>query len=117
VSPARHDFNDGQRLALIKLVGVLCVMVIALFLMVVLNTYQQNKADVQGKRQGCERNKLDRAANARAWREAQRARTRDGDLDTAAIYKSVADGLARRSRVDCKRQFPDTPFLRVAVAP
>jgi hypothetical protein len=84
VSPARHDFNDGQRLALIKLVGVLCVMVIALFLMVVLNTYQQNKADVQGKRQGCERNKLDRAAN---------------------------------SRVDCKRQFPDTPFLRVAVAP
>jgi hypothetical protein len=85
---------------------------VLLFGMVILTSYQARVDQAQSSRAGCERNKLDRKANARAWREAQKARTRDGDLDTAAIYKGVADGLVVRSKVVCKTLFPDPPIFK-----
>lgn len=66
---------------------------------------------VKSQRVGCERGKLDRAANAKAWREAQYAETRDADPGSAAIYKSVAEGLEERSLIVCAEAFPSPSLV------
>lgn len=56
---------------------------------------------------GCEEDKVTRSLNARAWRQAEKARRRDRDFDVAAIYDEVADGLETLGDVDCQREFPE----------
>jgi hypothetical protein len=106
------ELTRQQRAILIRFVATMLVSVLALFVMTLLSSYQTRVAIVNTQRSGCERGKLDRSANARAWREAEKARTRDGDLDTAAIYKSVAEGLEKRSKLKCSTTFPDPPFVK-----
>lgn len=63
---------------------------------------------------GCERGKLDRAANAAGWRTAETARRASGtpnDLIAAARYDRIASGLETRSRIDCAVAFPKPSLL------
>jgi hypothetical protein len=76
-----------------------------------LTAYSGRQALVDSQRAGCERSKLDRAANARGWRAAEAARTRDGNLNTATFYGHLAAELEMRSRIDCVRQFPAPSLL------
>ena len=86
---------------------------------------------VDSQRNGCERGKLDRGANAEGWRTAQTARmnTLAKDLDisykeveillqavpqaddppdlvAARRYDKIAAGLEKRSRINCAEAFP-----------
>jgi hypothetical protein len=56
-------------------------------------------------RAGCERAKLDRAANAHGWRNAEDARRAAGEIRVANIYADIARELEQRSRVDCSEAF------------
>jgi Tfp pilus assembly protein PilX len=106
------ELTYRQRRAMLRFVVLMLLAIVLLFGMVILTSYQSRSDQAKASRAGCERSKLDRRANARAWREAQKARTRDGDLGTAAIYKGVADGLVVRSKIVCKDLFPDPPVLK-----
>lgn len=73
------------------------------------NAREQQRELVHSQRRGCERSKLDRAANASGWRTAEHARRASGtpdDLMAARRYAQIATGLEDRARVDCTRQFP-----------
>lgn len=61
---------------------------------------------VMAQRQGCERAKADRTANATGWRIAEQARRDDGQVDVADRYARIAAGLEARSRIDCAEAFP-----------
>jgi hypothetical protein len=80
--------------------------VLVLFLAIVAVFVVLQRDIVGAQRKACERGKLDRAANATAWYEAARIRRADGDLEVARVYQRVADGLHRRSLLDCGRAFP-----------
>lgn len=73
--------------------------------------YEGRKDLVASQRAGCERGKLDRGANAAGWRNAEEARTADGDFEVAAEYKRIADGLEARSRIICSEAFPKASFI------
>lgn len=70
------------------------------------SSYQGRVNVVKAQRAGCERSKLDRAANASGWRHAQSARNASGDFEVAKFYGRIADGLEQRSRVACDEVFP-----------
>ena len=86
---------------------------------------------VDSQRHGCERGKLDRRANARGWRTAQKARMKTlaqdldisykevtillgqlpraddpPDLVSARRYDEIAAELEERSRINCAQAFP-----------
>lgn len=86
----------------------ICVLVLAVWL----TGYQSRTEIVASQRAGCQRGRLDREANARAWREAEKARLRSRDFDVARIYASVAAGLEARARIDCGREFRRPPLLK-----
>jgi hypothetical protein len=78
------------------------------------SSYEGRVNLIHAQRQACQRGKLDRAANARGWRDAEQARRASGtptDLRAAREYAALATGLEARSRIDCTRAFPDTSFL------
>jgi hypothetical protein len=85
--------------------------VVVLIVAVWLTGYQGRHALVDSQRNGCERGRLDRAANARAWREAEKARRADRDYGTARVYAQVATGLETRARIDCSDAFPSPSLL------
>lgn len=60
---------------------------------------------------GCERAKLDRAANARGWRTAQARSASQGQHGFSAIYEDIADSLGQRSRISCAEAFPKPTIL------
>lgn len=70
------------------------------------SSYSARKSIVSGQRIGCERNKLDRKANASGWRIAQGARIKSGDISIAIKYGNLAQGLERRARLDCNKTYP-----------
>jgi hypothetical protein len=95
--------------------------VMAIVVSVWVTSFQGRAALVTYQRIGCERGKLDRAANAEGWRAAERARRSSAngeagrrkadDLVAAANYKRIASGLERRARIDCVKEYPDPgPF-------
>lgn len=107
------DVTNHQRRVLLRFMAIQLVVLILILSTVILSSWQGRVDQVESNRRGCERSKLDRGANARAWREAQRARTRDGDFDTAALYRDVADQLERRSLIRCSEAFPDPPVVKL----
>lgn len=74
--------------------------------------YQGRKALVTSQQVGCERGKKDRAANARGWRQAQKARKADGDYAVARTYGNIALGLEKRSVIVCKDVFPNAKVFQ-----
>jgi hypothetical protein len=88
---------------------VMAVAVLGLTALVVAQGYVGRAALRTSQLAGCERGKLDRAANAKGWRAAEAARRRSGtasDLRTAKLYAGIASGLEMRSRVVCETAFP-----------
>lgn len=61
---------------------------------------------VTAARQGCERDKLDRKANARGWRIAEEARRKEGQTKVADDYAKIAGPMEKRSRINCKARYP-----------
>lgn len=75
--------------------------------------WQGRQALVDSQRAGCARGKLDRTDNAHGWRTAEKARRQAGEQQTADTYRAIAEGLERRSRINCTVAFPDAPFLKL----
>ena len=94
------------KLLLLVLVVLLCTIAYTFFA-----AYEGRKDLVKSQRAGCERAKLDRAANASGWRNAEAARRRDNDVDVANQYAEIADGLEERSKIDCATAFPKASFI------
>lgn len=99
-------------------------------------SYAGREAVVKATRNGCERGKRDRKANALGWRTAEMARINgvaqqlditlfeaekmikqkpersdSTDLIAARNYDKIATGLERRSRISCPKAFPKAGLL------
>lgn len=95
---------------------------VAVVLSVWVSSYQGRVDVIDTQRLGCERSKLDRQANALGWRAAEEARrtaaqhstgeARIANAKAAEQYKAIADQLSARSRIDCRKQYPDAHFVQ-----
>ena len=96
--------------------GVLVILSMIVQLSVIIyafySNYQGRQDQVVNSRTGCERNKLDRKANAKAWRIAEAARRNSGDISVADQYAVIASGLEERGQVDCTAAFPNASLWR-----
>lgn len=82
---------------------------VTLIVLVFVFAAQARDALHESQLRACERGKLDRTANALGWRTAEAARRASGtksDLRAADAYAQIAEGLERRSRIDCEKAFP-----------
>jgi hypothetical protein len=116
-------FSQEAYRALGKVTVGVVIVVVALSVAVWYTGYSGRVTMVENQREGCKRGKLDRAANARAWRAAEGARlntagnpeepasVRRSAADTARIYATVAASLEARARIVCRDAFPDPPPL------
>jgi hypothetical protein len=102
----RHYRRKLRRAELLRVTGLLMFVV---FIWII--GYAGRVGIVEFQRRGCERGKLDRIANAQGWRIAEDARRGDGQIAIADRYARIAAGLERRSRVDCRKAYPNPgPF-------
>lgn len=60
---------------------------------------------------GCERDKLDRADNAKGWRTQQNQALSNSQPWFASTYSDVASSLEERAHVDCHKVFPKASLL------
>jgi len=100
-------------------IAVLLLLVVSVWL----SGYQGRQHLVDSQRQGCERSKLDRAANAKGWGTAETSRrataddrsNSDGERAAAALaadtYAQLKDELSERSRINCEVAFPAASLL------
>jgi hypothetical protein len=105
--------DDRSRLFVRILFGQILVMIV-IVVSIWVSSYQGRVNLVDSQRQGCERGKLDRVANARGWRIAQEARQREGNIRIANAYADIAVGLENRSHVDCDKAYPHPRLLEFA---
>jgi hypothetical protein len=124
--PDRRASDNTRALFARVILGQAFVMVLIVF-SIWLSSYEGRKNVVQSQRSGCERAKLDRRANAQGWRTAQAARQvtaneppgdggpSDEERSAAKVasdrYQEIADGLDRRSRIDCTAVFPKPKLI------
>lgn len=126
--------KQGASVVKLLIAGMVCFLLLVGY--VFFQAYQGRTDLVNSQRAGCERAKLDRAANAEGWRTAQTARLRtlaetmhisfdavkqvlkqkpsSGDLPdlvAARRYDSIAAGLEDRSRINCTEAFPDAKIF------
>jgi hypothetical protein len=90
--------------------------------------YSSRVTMVGNQREECERAKRDRAANARGWREAQRARQQTADDPAASsnarssasrearTYGRIAGAQERRATIVCREAFVDPPLFQMMTA-
>lgn len=121
------ELTYKQRKLLIRITVLLVVAVLALFFMVVLSSYQSRVDITNTLRTGCERSKADRIDNASAWTahrvyitKVTGADSVQEDVKRAArianrTYRRVSRHLKARSKVECRRAFPDPPFFKLSV--
>lgn len=81
-------------------------------------SYEGRVAIRDAQVRGCERGKLDRRANARGWRTAERARRQTAEnpnvdprerrdaSHAATTYQVISLELSRRSRIVCRAVYP-----------
>ena len=121
---------------LTRLVLVCFLVMMAVLLYVLWQSYEGRVDLVTYSRAECERGKNDRDANARGWRTAQAARTAyvaralrvtiitaetmiwqepkpddNADLIAARNYNEIASGLEERSKIDCTKVFPKASLV------
>lgn len=92
------------RVAVLQFVAVL-----ALIVAVWIAASSSREALRQAQLRGCERGKLDRAANSLGWRTAEAARRASGtvyDIEAARVYAEIATAQEQRSRINCATAFP-----------
>lgn len=128
------DDRNSRRLVQLILIGFLLQLMVICYIFY--QSYQGRVDIVHSQRAGCERGKLDRNANARSWRKAERARLNtvaedlhisyakaeklittkpsvsdSFDLQAAREYDKTATGQEQRSRISCTKAFPKAGFL------
>lgn len=101
--------NTVIGLAKLILIGM-CVQLLVI-LYVFYQSYEGRVDVVTTQRAGCERAKLDRNANARGWRIAQRRAASQGQPQFADLYAELATDLEVRGRIHCSDVFPKASFL------
>lgn len=106
----RRTDEERRRKAVVREWARIAVLVLCV-LSVWLSSYQGRVDQAHDTQADCERGKLDRAANAKAWRQAEEARRGDGDTDIADLYAGVAAGLEKRADLDCTEAFPEPSLL------
>lgn len=96
--------STAQKLAIL----ILATLALQLFMIgyVFYANYQGRVDTVKNQRAGCQRNKLDRRANAAGWRIAEAARRAEGQHAVANKYAKIARGQEFRSAIPCSRAFP-----------
>lgn len=89
-----------------RLAAIVLTVLAALFAYVVISQHQALIA-------GCQRGKVNNAANATGWRTAQEAReasfkrsSQPEDALAASRYDDIATLLEQRARIDCGDAFP-----------
>jgi hypothetical protein len=119
------DLTRKQRQLLVRFIGVMIVAVLALFAAVLASDYNHRKDATRLLRAGCERNKRDRRANADGWtahslyiNKVVLAGSVKEDVKRAArharkTYRRISRDLEKRSRIDCRTEFPDPPLVSV----
>ena len=92
---------------------ILIIMGVQLFILgyIFYQSYEGRKDLVDSQRKGCERGKIDRDMNALGWRQAEEARTADGDLAVAKTYRDIASSLESRSDINCEEAFPEASLI------
>ena len=95
----------------ILVVQMLCI--VLLIVSVWITSYQGRSELVHSQRLGCERGKQDREANAKGWRNAEKARRASGDTAVAEEYAAIAAGLEFRSQIDCAKAYPDPRLIQL----
>lgn len=105
----RKFSSSHEALAKLVFIG----MIVQLFVIgyVFYSGYERRVDTVTAQRGGCERAKLDRAANASGWRIAEDARRAAGQIEVADKYGALASDLEARSQVDCSVAFPDATLF------
>lgn len=103
------SWENLHRLAILIVLG----MIVQLFAMsyTFITDYNGRKVVVKANRQGCERDKTARAANAVGWRIAQDARLRGGDVSISIRYGKLAETLEKEAKVDCTKEYPKASFI------
>lgn len=121
----------GQTSSFVRLILVGLIVQLAVIGYVAYSSYIGRRDVATASRAGCERNKLDRVANAKGWRTAETARLNSvsettgisvenvrkllkskpspsdlPDLTAARHYDRIAKGLEARSRISCSKAFP-----------
>lgn len=99
----------GKKLTRLMIFGMVCLLVVVGY--VFWQSYEARHTTVQSQRAGCERSKLDRIANAHGWRIAEDARRAEGNYQVANDYRDIAESLEERSRINCKKVYPDASFF------
>jgi hypothetical protein len=101
--------KTGQKLT--RMVFICFGVMILLWAYVLWQSYEGRVDLVSNSRTACERNKLDRKANASGWRIAEGARRADGQIRVANEYAKIATGLEERSRINCQEAFPKASLI------
>jgi len=101
--------ETGQKLT--RMVFICFGVMILLWAYVLWQSYEGRVDLVGNSRTACERNKLDRQANASGWRIAEGARRADGQIEVANEYAKIATGLEERSKIDCTKAFPKASLI------
>lgn len=103
--------DDNHAFSLAKLIIIGMIVQLAVIGYVFYQSYQGRADVVDSQRGGCERGKLDRIDNAKAWRIAQRRAFSQSQIIYSIEYSDVAARLEKRSRIDCVTEFPKAGFL------
>lgn len=106
--PYREQIRKNEKMlfSLAKLIFLCMVVQLLVILYVGWSSYSGRQDLVESQRNGCNRGKMDRAANARGWRIAEAARRAEGQEVVAEAYQNIAEGLEERARIDCIDAFP-----------
>lgn len=104
MTQAEAALKVSKSLAKLIMAGMLVQLAVIVY--VAYATSQWHDSLVQSQRDGCERIKLDRVANARGWRIAEDARRATGDEAVALRYGKLADSLEERSEINCRVAYP-----------
>lgn len=107
--PMRVNEDTVHNLAKLIVLGL----IVHLFIIgyVFWQSYEGRVHLVESQREGCERIKNDRIANAEGWRIAQAARRASGDIEVAVRYGKLARNLEARSNIDCSVVFPKAEII------
>jgi hypothetical protein len=101
-----------------RLYGALVVVVVAIWTFTLAQSYEGRARLVESQRIGCERNKLDRLANADGWWSAEAARmdtatdpgqephARSSARLAAEQYAAIGAQLEARGHIDCRDAYP-----------
>lgn len=107
----KFDAHIDKTYHLAKLVLVGMLVQLAVIVYVFYTDYHGRNIALSSARQGCDRDVLDRNAEAHGWRIAEAARRKHGENKIADDYAALATGLEDRGAINCEKKYPHASIL------